>query len=133
MDARVLERGRQMESKRGQSSPLTVAECRERMERKRSVLFGLPLSFTLYRLGPTDLCVRRGLLNPAEDTLPLDKAAGVTLRCSLLEKFFQLGSLYIATTDPAHPELRIRHIRHADTFESDLKVYMEAVSGRSDI
>lgn len=51
---------------------------------------------------------------------------------SPLEKLFQLGSLYIATTDPARPELRVRHIRHADAFGSDLKTYMEAVSGRSD-
>jgi len=132
MDARVLERGRQMENRRGQSATLAAAECCERMERKRSLLFALPLSFTLYRLSPTDLCIRKGLLNPAEDILPLDKAAGVALHRSPLERLFQLGSLYIATTDPAHPELRVRHIRHADAFESDFKTYMEAVSGRSD-
>lgn len=132
MDTFVLERGQQMENQRGQAAPLTAEECCERTERKRSILFGLPLSFTFYRLGPADLCIRRGLLNPTEDILPLNKAAGVTLRCSPLEKLFQLGSLYIATTDPAHPEMRIRHIRHADAFESDFKTYMEVVSGRSD-
>ncbi len=121
-----------MENKQDHSTPLSAAECGERMERKRSVLFGLPLSFTIYRLGLENLCICRGLLNPAEDALPLEKAAGVTLRRSPLEKLFHLGSLYIATTDPAHPEWRIRHIRHADQFESEFKARMEAISCRSD-
>lgn len=82
-------------------------------ERKRSVLFGLPLCFTTYFIGEEKITIKRGFIEEIEDDAFMFKIQDVRLSRSLIEKMFGLGTITCYTGDTTHPELRIERIRRA--------------------
>lgn len=82
-------------------------------ERKRTKLFGLPLSFTKYTINEEKLTIITGFLSITEDDAYMYKIQDVRLTRSLLERIFRLGTITCYTGDTTHPELLLYHIRHA--------------------
>ena len=76
-------------------------------ERKRWVFLGLPFTFTIYTVKEEVLTVDTGFLSKE------DKVQDVTLKTSLLERIFGLGTIICYTGDTTNPQLVMAHIKNA--------------------
>lgn len=83
------------------------------IERKRTLLFGLPLSYTKYTISEEKLTITSGFLSITEDDAFMYKIQDVRLTRSLLERIFKLGTITCYTGDTTHPKLVLEHIKRA--------------------
>lgn len=93
-------------------------------EKKRSRLFGLPLSFTNYLVNEEKLTIRSGFLSIIEDDAFLYKIQDVRLVRSFWERIFGLGTIICYTGDTTHPELSLVRVRHS----SEIKDFILSAS-----
>ena len=103
----------------------TIHEVTIIEERKRWGLFGLPFSFTIYRLNDKKLTVQSGLLTTHEDDILLYRIMDTSLCRTLWQKLFRLGSVRVASTDQSLPELVIKNIRNPRAFKELLDERVE--------
>ncbi len=89
-------------------------------ERKRLLFFGLPLTFTKYKITPSFLTITQGLLNTTEDDCYMYKIQDVKLTKTLLERLFGLATITCYTGDVTHHEVKLEHIKNAD----EIKAYL---------
>lgn len=82
-------------------------------ERKRCLLFGLPLSFTVYQIEEKQITIKKGLLRTVEDDTLLYRVQDVKLVRSFLERIFGLGTVVCYSSDVTDPHLHLTHIRNA--------------------
>ena len=82
-------------------------------ERKRWVFFGLPFTFTIYKVKEEVLTVDTGFLSKEENDCYMYKVQDVTLKTSLLERIFGLGTIICYTGDTTNPQLVMAHIKNA--------------------
>ena len=94
-------------------------------ERKRWGFFGLPFTFTVYRMNEKKLTVQSGLLSTHEDDILLYRIMDTSLCRTLWQKLFKLGSVRVASTDQSLPELVIKNIRNAREFKEILDERVE--------
>ena len=83
------------------------------LERKRLLLFGLPWTFTKYRVTDELITIDSGLLRKTEDDAYLYKMIDVRLEQSFLERLFGLGTVHCYSSDVTSPALKLSHIKHA--------------------
>ena len=69
----------------------------EFQERKRWVFFGLPFTFTVYTIREEVITVITGFLNKEENDCYMYKVQDVTLKTSLFERIFGLGTIVCYT------------------------------------
>lgn len=86
-------------------------------ERKRWVFFGLPFTFTVYTVKEDTLTVNTGFLNKEENDCYMYKVQDVTLKTSLFERIFGLGTIVCYTGDVTNPQLLLQHIKNAKTIK----------------
>lgn len=77
--------------------------------RKRT-LFGLPLSFTVYKLTDEKLLIESGFLNKKEEEVRLYRILDITLRRTLGERLFGLGTIHCCSADKSTPEFDVSRI-----------------------
>ena len=82
-------------------------------ERKRWGFFGLPFTFTIYTVKEEVLTVDTGFLSREENDCYMYKVQDVTLKTSLLERIFGLGTIICYTGDTTNPQLVMAHIKNA--------------------
>lgn len=85
----------------------------EYKERKRSLFFGLPLSFTTYTLTEKKINIKKGLLKTVEDDTLMYKVQDVTLVRGLFERIFGLGTVICYSSDVTDSKLMLSHIRNS--------------------
>lgn len=85
----------------------------EYKERKRSLFFGLPLSFTTYTLTEKKINIKKGLLKTVEDDTLMYKVQDVTLVRGLIERIFGLGTVICYSSDVTDSKLMLTHIRNS--------------------
>ncbi|ROR27090.1 PH (Pleckstrin Homology) domain-containing protein [Mobilisporobacter senegalensis] len=90
------------------------------IEKKRSILFGLPLYFTTYTINENKLTIQSGFLTITEDDAYMYKIQDVRLTRGFFERIFGLGTIICYTGDTTHPELRITRVKHS----VDIKDYI---------
>ena len=81
-------------------------------DRKRIVLFGLPLSFTKYTLTPSKLLVETGFLKKEEEETRLYRITDVSLVRGFGERLFRLGTIVLHSADTSTPQIRLTHIKN---------------------
>ena len=79
-------------------------------DRKRT-LFGLPLSFTRYYLTKEKLIIDTGFLNRTEDEIRLYRIMDLTLKRSMFERMFGVGTIHCCSGDKSMGEFDIKHIK----------------------
>lgn len=94
-------------------------------ERKRWLFFGLPFTFTIYTLSAKKLELQQGLFTTTNNDILLYRIMDTSLRRTLWQKIFRLGSIAVASSDHSHPELIIRNIRNVREFKERLDEQIE--------
>lgn len=94
-------------------------------DRKRTI-FGLPWSFTRYRLTDDKLIVSTGLLSINEEEIRLYRIMDVTLKRSLGERLWGLGTIHICSSDKTTPEIDIKRVRQSSDVKEMLSDMVEA-------
>lgn len=82
-------------------------------ERKRWVFLGLPFTFTVYTVKENGITINAGFLNKQEEDCYMYKVQDVTLKSSLFERMFGLGTIVCHTGDTTNPQLMLEHIKNA--------------------
>jgi uncharacterized membrane protein YdbT with pleckstrin-like domain len=80
-------------------------------ERKRNFL-GLPWTFTKYRLDEDRLYINTGFLNTTEDEIRLYRVTDVTLKRSLWQRIFGMGTIHCDSSDVTMQNFDIRNVKH---------------------
>ena len=104
-------------------------------DRKR-IIFGLPWTFTKYVLTKEKLLIQTGILSTKEEEVRLYRIMDVTLRRSLAQRLFGLGTIHCCSADKSTPEFDIKRIPDSAAVKEKLSDLVEAermakrVSGR---
>ncbi len=104
-------------------------------DRKR-IIFGLPWTFTKYVLTKEKLLIQTGILSTKEEEVRLYRIMDVTLRRSLAQRLFGLGTIHCCSADKSSPEFDIKWIPDSAAVKEKLSDLVEAermakrVSGR---
>ena len=94
-------------------------------DRKR-IIFGLPWTFTKYILTKEKLLVETGILNKDQEEIRLYRIMDMTLRRSLWQRLFGLGTIHCCTADKSSPELDIKWIPDSENVKELLSDLVEA-------
>ena len=104
-------------------------------DRKR-IAFGLPWTFTKYILPKEKLLIQTGILNTKEEEVRLYRIMDMTLRRSLFQRLFGLGTIHCCSADKSTPEFDIKWVPRSAEVKETLSGLVEAermakrVSGR---
>ena len=85
----------------------------EFVEKKRWLFLGLPFTFTRYMIKEDMITVDTGVFTKVENDCYMYKVQDVTLKTSLLERIFGLGTIICYTGDTTNPQLVMAHIKNA--------------------
>lgn len=94
-------------------------------DRKR-IIFGLPWTFTKYILTREKLLIQTGILNTKEEEVRLYRIMDVTLRRSLGQRIFGLGTIHCCSADKSTPEFDIKWIPNSAAVKEQLSDLVEA-------
>ena len=94
-------------------------------DRKR-IIFGLPWTFTKYILTKEKLLVETGILNKDQEEIRRYRIMDMTLRRSLWQRLFGLGTIHCCTADKCSPELDIPWIPDSENVKELLSDLVEA-------
>ena len=94
-------------------------------DRKR-IIFGLPWSFTRYRLTNDKLIVSTGLISIKEEESRLYRIMDVTLKRTLGDRLRGLGTIHICSSDKTTPEFDIKRISRSTEVKEMLSDMVEA-------
>ncbi len=104
-------------------------------ERKRT-LFGLPWSFTKYKLTDEKLMIKSGFFSINEEEVRLYRIMDMTLERSLEQRIFGLGTIKCNSADKSTPIFYIKRIKNSENVKNMLSDMVEQqrikkrVSGR---
>lgn len=73
---------------------------------------GLPLSFTRYSLSEDRLFLETGLLSTRCEEILLYRVRDISMRISLGQRIFGVGTVTIQSSDKSCPILELRNIKH---------------------
>lgn len=93
-------------------------------DRKRTI-FGLPWSFTKYSMTEEKLFVKTGVFSTKEEEVRLYRILDVTLKRSLGERIFGLGTIHCCAADKSTPEFDILRIKNSEEVKSRLSDLIE--------
>lgn len=100
--------------------------------RKRNV-FGLPWTFTVYTLEEDKFCVSSGFLSKRYDEIRLYRIKDFTVKCSLIQRIFGLGTIHICSTDSTTPEYDIKNIRDVLKIKNLISEQVERARGKAGV
>lgn len=92
---------------------------------KRVVFFGLPLSFTKYRLTTNRLFVNTGFLTQREDEDRLYRITDVSLSRTLMQRVFGLSTIHCNSSDKTLGNFDIINIKDGEEVKEILSQSVE--------
>ena len=104
-------------------------------DRKR-IIFGLPWTFTKYAATDEKLLIRTGVLNVKEDEVRLYRILDLTLKRTLFQRLWGLGTIHVCSADKSTPQFEILNIKNPEIVKNMLSDMVEEerrkkrVSGR---
>lgn len=94
-------------------------------ERKRLTFFALPFSFTTYSITEKKLIYKTGLLSTNEDEILLYRVQDMSIKRSLGQKIFGLGTIEVHSQDKTCPLLEVKNIKNVNQFRAILSENVE--------
>lgn len=101
-------------------------------DRKRTI-FGLPWSFTRYRLTNEKFLVTTGFLNQQEEEVRLYRITDVTLKRNIRDRIWRVGSIHCCSGDKTSPEFNIARIKRPIEVKEMLSDMVEAARKENNI
>jgi len=92
---------------------------------RRRPIFGLPLSFTKYKLTEEKLLINTGLFSIKEEEIQLYRIMDVTLKCSFLQRIFNVGTIHCCSGDKTTPEFDIKDVKNPSNVKELLSKNIE--------
>jgi len=93
-------------------------------DRKRTI-FGLPWSFTRYRLTKEKLIIETGLFSRSEEEIRLYRILDLSLKRKFRERLFGLGTIHCCSGDKSTPEIDIKRIKESKKVKDTLSDLVE--------
>ncbi|MBR6562772.1 MAG: PH domain-containing protein [Clostridia bacterium] len=94
-------------------------------DRKRTI-FGLPLSFTVYKLTKEKLLIESGFLSKKEEEVRLYRIMDLTLNRPFGQRIFGVGTIHCCTGDKSTPEFNIEKIKNPSEIKNMLSDMVES-------
>jgi len=94
-------------------------------DRKR-IIFGLPWSFTVYKLTKDRLLIESGIFSKKEEEIRLYRIMDLTLLRPFNQRLWGLGTIHCCTADKSTPEFDIVRIKDALNVRTMLSDMVEA-------
>ncbi len=79
-------------------------------DRKRPI-FGLPLSFTKYKLTDEKLLIQTGVLSVSHEEIRLYRIMDISVKCTLIQRIFRVGTIHCCSADKTSPEFDIKDVK----------------------
>ena len=95
-------------------------------DRKRVLFFGLPLSFTTYRLTTNRLFINSGLLTQKQDEVRLYRITDVSLTRTLVQRIFGLSTIHCNSSDKTLGNFSIINVKDGEDVKELLSERVEA-------
>lgn len=95
------------------NSNLPVEKIQYKWKDRKRIIFGLPWSFTRYRLTDDKLIISTGLFSIKEEEIRLYRIMDITLKRTLGDRLWGLGTIHICSSDKTTPEFDIKRIRQS--------------------
>ena len=92
-------------------------------DRKR--FLGMPITFTKYAMSEDRLFVKRGLFNLNQEEILLYRVRDISLKRSLGQRIFGVGSVVVYSSDQTTPSLELRNIKHSEDVKEMLHEQVE--------
>ena len=70
------------------------------------------MSFTKYKLSNEKLVTETGLLAITQEEVRLYRIMDVSVRCSLLQRIFNVGTIHCCSADKSTPEFDIKDVKN---------------------
>lgn len=93
-------------------------------DRKRPI-FGLPLSFTKYKLTEEKILIETGILSINQEEIQLYRIMDLTLKCSIWQRIFNVGTIHCCSGDKTTPEFDIKDIKNPSQVKELLSKQVE--------
>ena len=90
-------------------------------EKERWLLFGAPLTATRYELHEEQLVRHTDLFAVTTDMVPFSHIRNMVLTQTVVQKWFGLSSVHVATSNPLFPECVVKNIRNGAAFAEQLR------------
>ena len=78
-------------------------------DRKR--ILGMPITFTRYSMSEDRLFLETGLLNTRQEEVLLYRVRDISLKITLGQRIFGVGSVLVQSSDKTMPVLELKNIR----------------------
>ena len=93
-------------------------------DRKRPI-FGLPLSFTKYKMTTEKLILEKGVLSISQDEIRLYRIMDVSVKCSLIQRIFNVGTIHCCSAVKTTPEFDIKDVKNPIQVKDLLSKHVE--------
>lgn len=101
-------------------------------DRKRT-LFGLPWSFTKYSLSDDRLFISTGFLSTKEDEVRLYRIMDISLKRTLGQRIFGLGTIKCCSADKTLGDFEIKNIKKSKDVKEPLSEMVENERNRKKV
>lgn len=78
----------------------------------RSRIFGLPVTFTKYSMSDDRIFCEKGLLNMKFEEILLYRVRDISMKITLGQRIFGVGSILLQSSDKTAPVLEIKNVKH---------------------
>lgn len=93
-------------------------------DRKRPFL-GLPFSFTRYSCSAEKLIIDTGFLSRKEEEIRMYRILDVTLKRSIFQRIFGVGTIHCCSADKSTPEFDIKSVKNPQNVKNMLSDLIE--------
>jgi len=94
-------------------------------------IFGMPISFTWYRVENGRLYLKQGFFRTVENETLLYRVLDISLQRTLGDKLLGVGTIILHCADRTHPQLRIENVRNSEKVRELLSDLIEAERDRA--
>ena len=92
---------------------------------KKRTFFGLPWTFTTYKLTKDKLLIESGFLSKKEEEVRLYRIMDLTLNRPFWQRIWGLGTIHCCTADKSTPEFDVLKIKNAEYIKNLLSDMVE--------